>query len=247
MTKLLISVQDLAEAHIAFEAGAAIIDVKDPGRGSLGAGPAAIRRAIGSTFGDVACLSAACGELLEWNPVDPRVAVDDWRGYRYAKLGLSGVISYAQWRTQWLSWRNRLPGFVEPVMVVYADGDRCDAPTAEETLQFAAECGCRMAMVDTFDKHGPGLTDLWTTEGVRLFVERTHSLGMACVLAGSLTLDDVPALRTCAADLLAVRGAVCDDDANAAALPRTRRLAPEKIAAWRHALAGRASSENTQS
>src|SRR5262245_48252282 len=66
MAGLLISVRDATEALVAAEAGAAIIDVKEPGRGPLGRADESALRAVLEAVAGRAPVSAALGELRDW-------------------------------------------------------------------------------------------------------------------------------------------------------------------------------------
>ena len=60
--RLLISVADAAEARIALEGDADIIDVKDPARGTLGSADSAVLREVVEVVGAARPVSAALGD-----------------------------------------------------------------------------------------------------------------------------------------------------------------------------------------
>ena len=62
---LLVSVRNVTEALTALEAGADVIDVKEPTRGSLGAADSATLAAIAQAVGGRAPVTAALGELTD--------------------------------------------------------------------------------------------------------------------------------------------------------------------------------------
>ena len=97
MTRLLVSVRSAAEAQRALSGGADLIDVKEPGSGSLGAASPEVWCQVAAVIGPARPLSAALGELLVFKPV-PDTAL---QGYRYAKLGLAGCAQFSDWRNRW--------------------------------------------------------------------------------------------------------------------------------------------------
>jgi uncharacterized protein (UPF0264 family) len=247
MTRLLVSVRSLDEAFVAAAAGVDLIDVKEPTRGPLGKAAASVRRAIGQQLGSKYLLSAACGELRDF--VARRVSEGDkirdaqvefdspdaWTNYRYAKIGLAGCANDPTWPAKWLTWRAALPTFVEPVLVCYADGERCGAPTYEVARVFATAHQIGMILFDTWDKHGPGLCELWQAAEFLRISQELHAAQIAFVLAGKLRLEDVSELRRFSASYLGIRGAVC----NSGQQDEDRRcgiLDAAKIQLWRQSL-----------
>jgi hypothetical protein len=236
MTRLLVSVRTLDEALLAAAAGVDLIDVKEPARGPLGRAAADIRLAIGHRLGKQHSLSAACGELLDLQQTE--TGSDDlaaWDGYRFAKIGLAGCAEGTRWHEKWRAWRSMLPTTVEPVLVCYADGERCDAPCFEDLLDFAVEAKLRTLLFDTWDKRGPGLCQLWRPAKFLRVGQELSQAGISFVLAGKLDLADITGLPRCGASYLGIRGAVCDplsfgEDA------RCGRLSIEKIKNWQRSL-----------
>ena len=64
MTGLLVSVRSAAEARIALEAGADLIDVKEPRRGALGAADPAVWKDVCRAVAGRVPVSVALGELV---------------------------------------------------------------------------------------------------------------------------------------------------------------------------------------
>ena len=220
MTRLLVSVRSAAEATIAAEAGAAIIDVKEPQRGSLGAADGETIDQIAAAIGGRVPLSVALGELEgpEGRPV--------WQSrVQFAKLGLAGCARLPDWQSRWKKVIDELPGGTKPVAVVYADWPAAAAPEPEEVLRAALTFGCCAVLIDTFDKCGPALFDWLPPARLRPFVAKVRERGMLVVLAGSLDERSLRQALTLDADFVAVRGAACRDGRRSEIDPsRVRRL-----------------------
>jgi uncharacterized protein (UPF0264 family) len=77
-------------------------------------------------------------------------------------------------------------------------------------------------LLDTADKHGPGLCDLLSLDRIDSWTREVAAAGLLVALAGKLTADDVARLWGRGATLIGVRGAACDGG-------RTGRIAPDKV------------------
>lgn len=207
MTGLLVSVRDAVEAAAALEGGATLIDVKEPRRGSLGRADTVTWTAVVEQVRGQTPLSVACGELVEWEadrsgpPVPPVV--------QFAKCGLSHCRDLPDWPARWGNWCATLHPNTHPVAVIYADGRRVAAPSAEHVLDVAWQVGCRAVLWDTCVKDGSHLLDHVADVELDGQVRLARRRGMLVVLAGSLAIEHVPVLARWAPDFVAVRGAVC--------------------------------------
>jgi uncharacterized protein (UPF0264 family) len=211
MTKLLVSVRDAAEARVAADAGVDLIDIKEPGRGSLGAAtPDVVREIAGAIAGRIP-LSVALGELADWDEASSALvsAVSASGGIRFAKLGLAGMGGNRDWETHWADAWRVVPADVGRVAVVYADWRAARAPSPTAVLQAAMQQGCKAVLVDTFDKRGGSLVDLWPFEKLAPWIDRVRQNGLMAVVAGSLTLESVGTVAALLPDYVAVRGAAC--------------------------------------
>jgi uncharacterized protein (UPF0264 family) len=227
MTRLLISVRDLAEARAVLAIdGVDLIDVKQPSLGSLGrADPEVVRAVIAAAAGRLP-VSAACGELMD---ADQHAAPHGggWNGAEYFKFGLAGAASSANWSDRWakaVQSVRRSSGShpPRPVAVVYADWRAADAPRPDEVIEVGATVGCEAALLDTcWKSHGP-ITDLWTTAQIEAFVQNARRRGMLAVVGGSLTIDTIPQVMRLRADVVAIRGAACRVD-------RTSQIDPDRV------------------
>lgn len=212
---LLVSVRDAVEAAAAVEGGVAIVDVKEPARGSLGMADAEVTAAVAATVGRRVPWTLACGEL--------RDGIDTIHAHlrrvigllpaggvppAAAKAGLAGTGD--RWRDLLVAFHRGLEPGVEAVAVAYADWERAAAPTPDDVIAAAAAAGFRLLLIDTCDKAGsPLLADAAAGRRVAGWVGRARAAGMRVVLAGSLTEGSIPAAVACGPDLIAVRSAAC--------------------------------------
>ncbi len=228
MTRLLVSVRDADEAREASLAGVDLVDLKEPTAGPLGAVPPELWSAIQKAVGGRAPLSVALGELA-----DPTLAdrLPKTTGFTFAKLGLAGMASRADWRERWRDAWSRLPADVRPVAVAYADAARCDAPTPEQIVATAPACGCVALLVDTAVKRpGESLFQHLPPTRLRELVATARDQGLLVVLAGSIRQEHLLDALALDPDYVAVRGAVCRG-------PRDGRLDASLVRDWVRAVA----------
>ncbi len=207
---LLVSVRDAAEAGDAVAGGAAIIDVKEPARGPLGAADCEIAAAVARAIGGATPWTLACGELAVGDAATWAIRVCGAAVIRpaAAKAGPAGL-SAGEWRHAFAAFVAGMPAGVEPVAVAYADWQRTAAPDPDDLIAAAADLGCRTLLIDTGDKAGPGLFGSADAAAVAGWIAAARAAGMAVAAAGRLTLDEIAQAHRLGADVVAVRGAVC--------------------------------------
>ncbi|NGM33426.1 hypothetical protein G4G93_05670 [Methylobacterium sp. DB0501] len=207
--RLLVSVRDAAEATLARDRGADLIDAKDPDRGALGALPAETVRAIAAAAGD-RLSSAVAGEPRDAGEASACLAALAGTGVRYLKIA-------------WAPGRDpaglRLPAGLPVIAVLFAE----DGPDGADVPGLAA-AGFAGAMIDTKTKDGRRLTDHLPLPRLAGFAAACRSQGLLSGLAGSLALDDIPVLAALGPGYLGFRGGLCAQG------DRTGRLDPERIA-----------------
>lgn len=219
---LLASVADLHEMGVARAGGADIVDLKQPAFGALGAwsqealiaavmlwnGWGKHRPALSATAGDQpmvpALLLAAAQRIAD-------------AGVPIVKVGLfasphagSCVEALAP-----LAARTRLIG------VLFAD----EGPDFG-LIPVLGRAGFAGVMIDTADKKAGPLTEHLDPLTLSQFVGEARRHGLMTGLAGSLRLDDIPALAAAGPDYLGFRGALCTGG-------RTGSLDPVKLASAR--------------
>lgn len=197
MAGLLVSVRSAREARQAVAGGAAIIDVKEPDRGPLGRAEATVWQAVRATVPPSIPVSAALGEIGEW---DARRSPDDLTALTYGKLGLAGAGT--DWRGRWARLRSVLP-VPAWIAVSYRDWREAAAPGPDEVLDEAIDAGCAGILFDTWRKgvSAPPIDPAW--------LARAREAGLLVTLAGGLDEAAIHRLASLAPDFFAVRGAAC--------------------------------------
>jgi len=220
MIDLLVSVRSAAEARAALAGGAALIDVKEPRRGSLGRADDETIAAVVRGVAGRRPVSAALGELTEQRPA-PACPL------AYVKWGLAGCRDQSDWAGELTRAADLLPPGCRPVAVAYADWKRAQAPPPEEVLTLAAQLRLGALLIDTWQKDGSTLLDWLPVGEIGCLGERCRTAGVPLALAGSLGLAEIRTLLPLQPDWFAVRGAVCRGRQRGAAIEedKVRELA----------------------
>lgn len=200
-TKLLVSVADPAEARLAVEAGADLIDAKDPAAGALGALAPDTVRAIVAAVAGRRTVTAVIGDLDEPRAVLEAAAAMAATGVDMVKIGLFPGPDRAALIADLgraLAGRTRLVG----VFLADLDPDFDLVPEA-------AAAGFAGVMLDTAGKAG-GLLAVTDPTLLAGFVALARRHGLMSGLAGSLRVDDIGRLARIGPDLLGFRGGLCE-------------------------------------
>jgi uncharacterized protein (UPF0264 family) len=209
-----VSVRDAAEARLAAGAGADLVDAKDPARGALGALPAPEVRAIVAAVGREALTSAVAGEPQTAPELAAALLSLDDCGLEFIKVALpTGPLGDTETEAALAPCRT-------PIIAAFFAEDGVDPGL----LPRLARAGFAGAMIDTRVKDGRRLPDLIPPSRLGAFVEACRAAGLICGLAGSLAIDDIPALAGLGPDYLGFRGGLC------AGADRRGALDPERIA-----------------
>lgn len=207
MTGLLASISSPAEARVALEACADIIDCKDPHDGALGALPPETISRIVQTVAGERRTSATAGNLVGAGR-KLRDAI-----HRTADCGVDfvkfGLFSSESARAQIDAVRDLTPRH-DLIAVCFADRYE-----PESLLGPLADGGVRGVMIDTADKRRGSLTELWGRDRTGRFVHMARELGLLCGLAGRLRITDIADLLPLGADYLGFRSALCGGDRRA--------------------------------
>lgn len=225
MSRMLASVNSLAEARLVYDCGVDIIDLKQPASGALGALDITEVAAIVAGLPADACVSATVGDLpMQRETLVQAVTAMAATGVDYVKIGffpggepldcVAGLADVAG-RGQAL------------IAVLFADSRPDPA-----LVTAVAAAGFRGVMLDTMDKSRGGLTQWLEQEELARFVARARELDLLTGLAGSLAITDIPALLSLQADYLGFRGALCTGSR------RTAAVDVERVKAVRDGLHG---------
>jgi len=212
--QLLVSPSSVDEARSSVAAD--IIDVKKPSEGSLGANfPWVIREIKALSEKPV---SAAIGDF-DYKPGGASLAAYGaaCAGADYVKIGLA--FDGAEKARDVISAVVRAVKDEFPeknvVIAAYSDYARMGTISPFEMAPIAAECGADFAMVDTGIKDRRSTFEFMDEAALRRFTTGNEKLGLGTALAGSLTFEDIDALKRIGPDIIGVRGMVCGGDRNA--------------------------------
>ncbi len=219
MTELLVSVRNVEEAKIASQFEIGILDVKEPKNGALGAAESPELDAIAN---DPCCdhltKSFAIGEILDWLNADempdksriPSISAV-LKKYDFVKAGTAGLAKRNQWRSVvrqfWETISNQAQSQI--VAVAYLDWETCDAPPANEIVEFASsQRNCNTILFDTYGKTND-LFHCQTGPKIKHLIDQSKNAGLKTVLAGSINLNTLETAIRTGPELIGVRGAVC--------------------------------------
>jgi (5-formylfuran-3-yl)methyl phosphate synthase len=206
MAGLLVSVRSVAEARAAVAGGAALVDIKEPGRGSLGRADDETIAAVVAFAGKRTPVSAALGELLP-DGVPLRAP-----GLSYAKWGLAGCGRFAAWPLQLAQAAARMAcasPSCRSVAVAYADWERAAAPPVREVLAVAVRHGQSAILLDTWCKDDTTLLNWLSVDAIDDICRTCRAAGIQIALAGRLGRREIEKLRDVRPTWFAVRSAVC--------------------------------------
>ena len=202
MTACLASVRSLQEARVVADAGVPWIDLKEPAAGALGAVPRAVLLDVAAEWSGRRTLSATIGDCWEMPAEIPgRVRAVAEAGLDYAKVGLFARRPHPSLLA---ALEEACRASCGVIAVCFAEAP----PTAADVDALAAT-GLAGLMLDTANKHGPGLCELLPQPALQAFVAAVKKRRLLCGLAGRLSLPDLPGLLPLGADYLGFRGALC--------------------------------------
>jgi uncharacterized protein (UPF0264 family) len=221
MTQLLISVKNAAEALLALDAGADIIDLKDPNIGALGALNLAETKQIVLAINGGVQLSATVGEnhaslevLIEAIETRADMGVDMIKIVASAHFYADDFVQKMQVLTK---------SGVKIVAVFFAD-EVIDYDLLEKIKQ-AGFCG---VMLDTKTKQ-QNLLQMQTKDDLQKFTQSCHQHQLKFGLAGSLRPQHIVFLVEFNPTYIGFRGGVCDDLMRKSDLNRAKAIEVKEL------------------
>lgn len=197
----LASVRNAAEAAIAVDGGADIIDGKDPARGALGALDCDVLGAVVAAVGGRVPVSATIGDLA---PVaDIMVAAARQVASTGVDIVKAGLFGADDPRTAIAALGAADLGGAKRVAVLMADMNPDFG-----LLPHLAAARFDGVMLDTAIKDGASLRDKLGADRISAFVAEARRSGLSAGLAGSLRLHDIAPLSAFHPDILGFRGAL---------------------------------------
>ena len=235
--RLLVSVRDASDATAALAGGADIVDAKEPTAGALGAVSGALFAAIVGTVGGARPVTAAIGDAARETTLEATARTFARAGAAMVKVGFAGVGDRDRATTLLRAAVRGVAGSDHGavIAVAYVDAARVAAPTPLTVVACAREAGAHGVLLDTADKQGPGLLDGMRRDALTAWIGEAREAGLLVALAGRLTLDALPVVRTLGADVVGVRGAACEGG-------RTGRVSAARVRALREMLDGSSAS-----
>jgi uncharacterized protein (UPF0264 family) len=229
MTQLLVSVRSASEAEAALRGGAALIDIKEPAKGSLGRASDNVIEDVVRVVAGRRPVSAAMGEFVDTFADAMPVCRNS---LRYLKWGLSRFencdedIWHAELEILIHHLADRQPT-ARVVPVAYADWQRASAIKPIQVCAFAAVHPVGAFLIDTWRKDGSTLLDWLSVDEIEHLLAVCRSSGVPMAVAGSLGPAEIQTLLPMRPDWFAVRGVVCQGRMREAAIDEdaVRRLA----------------------
>ncbi len=216
-TQLLISVQNTQEALLAHQAGADIIDLKNPKHGALGkVSDQILHQTLNHAQLKNTLISTANGDL---NDNQPKISHPQ---ITYYKLGLTANQADPHWQSKLTAWhQNQLH---KAVAVAFADYQRSASPNPNHILDWAIQNKAAGFLIDTAIKDGKGLLHWITPQTLAILISRASNANLFVALAGSLRINDIPTCLKLNPQIIGVRGAACKNT------DRQSNLCPHQIA-----------------
>lgn len=227
MTQLLISVTSVAEAQIALENGADIIDLKNPSAGALGALPFAQIQAIADYVHNQDApyrkpVSATIGDV----PMQPQLVYDCVAKLTNTKVDFIkiGFFEADDYQPCLDALQNITQTGVKLVAVLFAEHHYPD-----DFIDAIKNAGFSGVMLDTAKKNGLSLMDHYSGEQCKNFAERVLKLDLTLGLAGSLKIQHVALAKQVNPTYVGFRGGVCDEGQRVLSLNADKLQAIRKV------------------
>jgi uncharacterized protein (UPF0264 family) len=207
-TQLLISVTSIAEAKIALDNGADIIDLKEPSAGALGALPIdKIKLIVDFVHNQIGAnrkiTSATIGDL----PMDAMLLIDHVNklattGVDIIKIGFFEADNYQPCLD---ALQHIAQSGQKLIAVLFAESTYPDS-----LINAIKQAGFVGIMLDTAKKNGLTLLDHYSKEQRKKFSQKVFEQHLQFGVAGSLKLQHIAILKEINPTYIGFRGGVCD-------------------------------------
>ena len=228
--RLLVSVSNPVEAAAALAGGAEIIDAKDPLRGALGPVTLQTITQIRDVCLGHAPLTAALGDNSPDEDIEASAAAFAGAGASMVKVGFARNVApseiEAALRAAMRGVAQAAPVESGVIAVAYADAATVSSAAPDDVLAAAIVTGVAGILLDTADKHGPGLRSLMSRDALVRWIAASRDAGLMVAIAGKLSPDDLDWLAPLDIDIVGVRGSACEAG-------RTSRISATRVSMLR--------------
>lgn len=205
MTQILISVTTIAEAQLALDNGADIIDLKDPSAGALGALPLALIQEIVSHVNGRKLVSATIGDLImQPDLILQRVELLVVTKVDYIKIGFFETVDFQPCLD---TLQAVTQNGVKLIAVLFAE-----YRYPEGLLDLIKKAGFIGVMLDTATKNGRTFLDHYSVKEREEFARKVIALDLTFGLAGSLKLEHIAIVKALNPTYIGFRGGVCNNN-----------------------------------
>ena len=202
MTGMLASVTSIAEAKVVLNAGADIIDIKNPHEGALGAQEINVVKDIVKYANRAVLTSATVGDMDSNDPeLLNRIIKMSETGVDYVKVGLFETKPSSDFIRSIINAVNK---GIKIVIVLFAENYQ-----GVDSVRLIMQMGITGIMLDTKEKKGENLCSILNSNELIQFVELAKENNLITGLAGSLRSEDIAGLLELNPDYLGFRGALC--------------------------------------
>jgi hypothetical protein len=220
------------EAIESIKGGADILDVKNPKEGALGANFPHVIRQIKQVTPKNLQLSATIGDMPNLPGTASLAALGAAvSGVDYVKVGLFGVKTAPEatvLMTEVVRAVKEYDRNLKTIASGYADYQTVGCVSPLELPMVAFESKADGVLVDVKVKNQTSnLFTFLNDAQLKQFVDSAHGYQLLVALAGSLDKTDIPRVHRLGADIIGVRGAVCEKKDRVAG-----RLESQKVAAF---------------
>jgi uncharacterized protein (UPF0264 family) len=209
---LMVSVINPEEVPIAIAGGADILDVKNPGEGSLGAQTPHVLRGVRTITPDAVKVSAAIGDVPNLPGTVSLAALGAATcGVDYVKVGLYGPKSAEDAVCLLKAVRQAVEGFpaVRVIAAGYVDAQRAGTLDPRWLPDIAWKAGVSGCLLDTHIKDGCNLFDFLDPGTLASLAAEAHASGLLFAVAGALQAEHLGQIQEVGADIVGVRTAAC--------------------------------------